>query len=52
MNIDLMQTKPNDARVCVNRSNLKLSLIKKQISSKSNLFTVDNFWNISHVILN
>lgn len=37
MNIVLMQTKPHDARVNVNRSNMKLSSIKKLIRSESNL---------------
>lgn len=41
-----MQTKPHDARVNVNRSNMKLSSIKKLIRSESNLLITSETFNM------
>lgn len=41
-----MQTKPHDARVNVNRSNMKWSSIKKLIRSKSNLLITSETFNM------
>lgn len=46
MNIVLMQTKPHDARVNVNRSNMKLPSIKKLIRSESNLLITSETFNM------